>query len=123
MGREIIQVPLVESGGQLTYDLETLDAAIRAGGHLLILCNPHNPTGRVLDRGELTAIAEVVERHGGRVFSDEIHAPLIFPGMKHLPYASLSDITAGHTLTATAAACGSTRCCATSTATVSRWPT
>ncbi|WP_407342544.1 MalY/PatB family protein [Pengzhenrongella phosphoraccumulans] len=103
MGREIIRVPMAESGGRTRYDLDALDAAFRAGGNLLILCNPHNPLGRVLDLGELTAIAEVVERHGGRVFSDEIHAPLVFPGKTHVPYASVSDVTAGHTLTATSA--------------------
>lgn len=103
LGREIIQVPMAESDGRFTYDLDALDAAFVAGGNLLIVCNPHNPIGRVLDIGELNAIAEVVERHGGRVFSDEIHAPLIFPGRRHVPYASVSDAAAGHTLTATSA--------------------
>jgi cystathionine beta-lyase len=103
MGREIITVPMVPSGGRLGYDLDALDAAFRAGGDLLVLCNPHNPIGRVLRRDELAAIAEVVDRHGGRVFSDEIHAPLVFPGHTHVPYASLDPVTAGHTLTATSA--------------------
>jgi cystathionine beta-lyase len=51
----------------------------------------------------MTAVAEVVERHGGRVFSDEIHAPLAFPGSRHVPYASLGDVPAGHAVTATSA--------------------
>jgi cystathionine beta-lyase len=51
----------------------------------------------------MLAIAAVVQRHGGRVFSDEIHAPLVYPGRRHVPYASLSPVTAGHTLTATSA--------------------
>ncbi|GAA2720800.1 MalY/PatB family protein [Cellulomonas aerilata] len=102
-GREIIRVPMVPSGDRLGYDLDALDAAFRAGGDLLVLCNPHNPIGRVLERAEMVAVAEVVDRHGGRVFSDEIHAPLVFPGHRHVPYASIGEVTAGHTLTATSA--------------------
>jgi cysteine-S-conjugate beta-lyase len=100
LGREVVQVPLVSGDG---YDLDALDAAFAAGANLLILCNPHNPVGRVLTEAEMRAIAAVVQRHGGRVFSDEIHAPLVFPGHRHVPYASLSPVTAGHTITATSA--------------------
>jgi cysteine-S-conjugate beta-lyase len=70
---------------------------------VLVLCNPHNPIGKVLDRDELLAISEVVERHSGRVFADEIHAPIIYAGNRHVPYASISDVAAGHTITAIAA--------------------
>lgn len=100
LGREVIEVPL--SAGH-RYDLDALAAAFEAGGDLLILCNPHNPVGRVLTAAEMLAIAEVVDRYGGRVFSDEIHAPLVFGDARHLPYASLSPVTAEHTLTATSA--------------------
>jgi cystathionine beta-lyase len=104
LGRKVIQVPmLADADGRYTYDLDALDAAFRAGGHLLVLCNPHNPIGRVLEPEELLAIAEVVDRHDGRVFADEIHAPLVYPGHRHVPYASLNETTAGHTLTATSA--------------------
>lgn len=101
--REILQVPLVESGGRYAMDLDGLAAAFRAGGHLLVLCNPYNPVGRVFDRTELEGIAAVVAEHDGRVFSDEIHSPVVYPGATHLPYASVSDITASHTITATSA--------------------
>ena len=100
LGREVIEVPL--SAGH-RYDLDALAAAFEAGGDLLILCNPHNPVGRVLTPAEMLAIAEVVDRYGGRVFSDEIHAPLVFGNARHVPYASLSPVTAAHTLTATSA--------------------
>jgi cysteine-S-conjugate beta-lyase len=103
LGRDLIEVPMALAGGRYTYDLDALDAAFRAGGNLLVLCNPHNPIGRVLDPAELAAVAEVVERHGGRVFSDEIHAPLVMPGHRHTPYASISPATAAHTVTATSA--------------------
>ena len=102
-GRATIQVEMSRDGDRYVYDLDALDRAFAAGGHLLVLCNPYNPLGRVMERAELEAIAVVVERHGGRVFADEIHAPLVFPGHEHVPYASLSDVTAGHTVTATSA--------------------
>jgi len=103
LGREIIQVPMLRTGTGWRYDLDALDAAFAAGGHLLILCNPHNPIGRVLTRDEMIEIAEIVRRHDGRVFSDEIHSPLTYPGHRHVPYASLSETTAAHTITATSA--------------------
>jgi cystathionine beta-lyase len=100
LGREVIEVPLT---GAHRYDLDALAAAFEAGGDLLILCNPHNPVGRVLTAEEMLGVADVVDRYGGRVFSDEIHAPLVFGDARHVPYASLSPVTAGHTLTATSA--------------------
>ena len=103
LGREVIEVPMARDGDRYVYDLDALDAAYRAGGHLLVLCNPHNPIGRVLEPWEMTAVAEVVDRHGGRVFSDEIHAPLVYPGHRHVPYASLGEVPAGHAVTATSA--------------------
>lgn len=103
VGREVLQVPMIEVDGRARYDLDALDAAFRAGGNLLILCNPHNPIGRVLEPDELGAICDVVDRHGGRVFSDEIHAPIVHPGHRHVPYASISATAAGHTVTATSA--------------------
>jgi cysteine-S-conjugate beta-lyase len=102
--REVVEVPLVPGDdGRPTYDLDALDRAFAAGGRLLVHVNPHNPTGRVFTAAEQLALAEVVERHGVRVFSDEIHAPLVHPGAEHRPYASLSPVTAGHTVTATSA--------------------
>ena len=104
LGREILQVPMINDGGYYTLDLAGIDAAFAAGGHLMVLCNPYNPLGRVFGRTELLALGEVVARHDGRVFADEIHAPLVYPGgPRHVPYASINAVTAGHTLTATSA--------------------
>ncbi len=103
LGRKVLTVPFARDGGRYVHDLDALDAAFAAGGRLLVLVNPHNPTGRVFERAELEAVAAVVERHGGRVFADEIHAPLVYAGRAHVPYASVSPVAAGHSVTATSA--------------------
>jgi cystathionine beta-lyase len=104
MGRQLIEVPMIRGDdGRLTHDLDGLDRAFAAGGALLVHVNPHNPVGRVFSAAEQLALADVVDRHGVRVFADEIHAPLVHPGAVHRPYASLSERTAAHTVTATSA--------------------
>jgi cystathionine beta-lyase len=70
---------------------------------VLVLCNPHNPLGDVLTADELRATSEVVARHGGRVFADEVHGPLVYEPHRHVPYASVSPEAAAHTITATSA--------------------
>ena len=101
--RSVIEVPGIVENGRWRHDLDAIDAAFTAGAKTFVLCNPHNPTGTVFDRAELEAIAEVVERNGGRVFADEIHAPLRFDGREHIPYASISPAAAAHTITGTSA--------------------
>jgi cysteine-S-conjugate beta-lyase len=103
LGRDIIQVPMHDDAGFYTLDLEAIEDALRAGGHLVIFCNPNNPLGRVFTTEEMRQLTDVVDRHGGRVFADEIHGPLVYPGNRHVPYASTSDTAASHTLTATSA--------------------
>lgn len=106
LGRQIIQVPMITRDGRLALDLDGIGAAFGAGGHLLILCNPCNPAGRVYTPAELAAVADVVEQHGGRVFADEIHAPLVYPGHRHVPYASTSSAAAAHAITSVSASKG-----------------
>jgi len=101
VGRELIQVPMVERDGRTTYDLAGIAAGFERGARLVVHVNPHNPLGRVFDVDEQLALADVVTAAGARVFSDEIHAPLVYPGAVHRPYASLSPETARHTITAT----------------------
>jgi cysteine-S-conjugate beta-lyase len=103
LGREIIQVQMRNDGGLFTFDFDAIEDAFRAGGQLVVFCNPYNPLGRVFSIDEMTQLTEVVDRHGGRVFADEVHAPLVYPGQRHIPYASTSDAAATHTLTSTSA--------------------
>lgn len=105
-GIEVLTVGLLpdaEASGGYRLDLDGIDAAFAAGGALLVLCNPYNPVGKVFGRGELAALTEVVDRHGGQVFADEIWAPLVYPGNSHVPYASTSAAAAEHTITAVSA--------------------
>lgn len=101
-GREMIQVPMLKSGYGWEYDFDAIDQAFQDGGEVLIVCNPYNPLGKVHREDEMVKLGEIVHKHGGRVFSDEIHAPLLFSGQKHVPYASVNDVNAGHTITAVA---------------------
>ncbi|MCF2571292.1 MalY/PatB family protein [Brevibacterium sp. UCMA 11754] len=101
-GRELIEVPMIRSETGWSVDLDAVDAALVPGA-TLVLCNPHNPIGKVYTESELLELAEVVERNDARVFSDEIHAPLVYEPARHIPYASLNETTASHTVTATAA--------------------
>ncbi|MET0989542.1 MAG: aminotransferase class I/II-fold pyridoxal phosphate-dependent enzyme [Glaciihabitans sp.] len=103
LGREVFEIDGIVEEGRWRHDLAAIDAAFHAGARTLVLCNPHNPTGTAIGRDELLALAEIVERHNGRVFSDEIHSPLRFPGVEHIPYASVSRAAAAHTITATSA--------------------
>jgi cystathionine beta-lyase len=107
LGRDVVQIPAVPAAeGRSTIDLAALDAAFAAGGELLILCDPHNPLGQLLTEEEASGIAEIVERHGGRVFSDAIHAPIVFGANRYRPYAAHSAVTAAHTVSAIATSKG-----------------
>lgn len=95
MNREVIAVPMPDG-----FDLELLAASLRTPGSIVLLCNPHNPTGEVLDRETLARIAELAERHDAYLFVDEIHAPLVYAGSTHIPFASVSDEAAQRSITA-----------------------
>jgi len=104
-GRQLTTVPLRLTGNRYELDLPAISAALSPGA-LLVLTNPHNPTGRVFSSAELLALSEVVEDAGATVFADEIHSPLVYPGRTHHPYAALSAVTAAHTITGTSASKG-----------------
>lgn len=92
--RRLVEVPLERRGDDWRLDLAGLEAAFAAGARAHLLCNPHNPTGSVLHRSELEALAELADRYGVTVLSDEIHAPLTLPGATHTPYVALGGVAA-----------------------------
>src|ERR1041385_5423215 len=88
-GCRVVEVPLArDASGRDELDLDALEAAFAAGARAYLLCNPHNPSGRVLSRADLERVAALAERHGVLVLADEIHAPLALPGARHAPYLS-----------------------------------
>lgn len=103
LGREVIEVPMLWQNERWELDLDGIAQAFADGGGLLTLCNPYNPVGRVFTRPELEAVRDVVDAANGRVFSDEIHAPLVYAPHAHIPYASIDATTAEHTVTSTSA--------------------
>jgi cystathionine beta-lyase len=96
-GLPLVTLPL-DPGAAAELDLDRIDDALASGARTVLLCNPHNPWGRAFRRDELEGLRDVVTRHRARVISDEIHAPLVLPGARHVPYGSL-DGTADHVTT------------------------
>lgn len=88
-GRERADLVLDPDAERAELDLDQLDALLAAGARTLLLTQPHNPWGRVFTRAELEGVRDVVVRHGARVISDEIHAPLALSGTEHVSYLSL----------------------------------
>lgn len=93
--RRIVQVPMIHG-----FDLQQISDALGTPGSVLVLCNPHNPTGEVLNRSQLTALTSVVEEKNCWLFVDEIHAPLVYKGKNHIPFASVSEIARERSITA-----------------------
>ncbi len=86
-GVRTLGIPLRPDG---SFDLDRLEQALADGTRVVILANPHNPTGRVLPRVELAALAALCDLHGAWVLADEIHAPLVLPGAVHTPWLEVS---------------------------------
>jgi len=85
--------------GQYSIDFDAFEAAITGRTRVFVLCNPHNPVGRVFRRDELERMAEVCLRHGIVICSDEIHCDLVFGDSRHLPIASLDPEIGQQTIT------------------------
>jgi cystathionine beta-lyase len=85
--------------GQYEVDFDLFAATITERTRVFLLCNPHNPVGRVFRRDELERLAELCLRHDIIICSDEIHCDLLFPGSQHIPIASLAPEIADRTIT------------------------
>lgn len=87
-GRVAVNNPLVLAGDSFEMDFDDLDHKL-SGAQALILCNPHNPVGRVWSEGDLRQVGELCVKHGVTIISDEIHADLVFAPHKHIHIAAL----------------------------------
>ncbi|GHD91224.1 aminotransferase [Pseudocitrobacter faecalis] len=89
--RTIVGVPLEKAGNQWICDMAKLEAALaQPQNKILLLCSPHNPTGKVWTRDELNTMAELCEKHGVRVISDEIHMDMVWGNHPHIPWCDVA---------------------------------
>lgn len=87
-GLRIREIPMLAAG---CIDFDAFVAELAAGTRVVLLANPHNPTGRVLSRRELEQVADACAAYEAWVIADEIHAPLVLPGATHTPWLEVSD--------------------------------
>jgi cystathionine beta-lyase len=88
-GREIFEVPSTRGAdGRFRIDVAGIDRALSEGAGSVVLCNPWNPTGRVLTEEEIADVIEVAARHDARVLADEVHGPITYDSA-HVPAASI----------------------------------
>lgn len=89
-GRDLIEVRSNrDDDGLYRLNIDAIDRALDDGAGSIVVCNPWNPTGRVLTPTELGDLLEVAAAHDARVLADEIHSPIIYEGHRHTPLASL----------------------------------
>ena len=91
-GRQVLESPLRYDGKEYRIDFADLEEKLSdPQTALMILCNPHNPTGKIWDRQTLEKIGALCSRHHVTVVSDEIHCDLTDPGESYVPFASVSE--------------------------------
>lgn len=91
-GCEIVSNPLRRTADTYEMDFDALErCAADPRAKVMLLCNPHNPAGRVWTSDELTRLGNICLRNGVTVVADEIHCELVYQGFKYTPFASLSD--------------------------------
>lgn len=97
--RQIVRNSLRLVEDHFEMDYEDLEAKLKAGVKMMILCNPHNPLGRCWNKEELRKLGELCLQYHCLLVSDEIHSDLMMPGYKHTPMAHISEAIAQNTIT------------------------
>lgn len=90
-GRTVLETELSLEQSRYAFDLAGLEKTIDAKTRMMILCSPHNPTGRVWERKELHALGEICRQHDIFIVSDDAHADIVYPGHTYIPLASTAD--------------------------------
>ena len=99
-GCQVVENPLIFDGNTYHIDFEDLERkAADAKTRLLVLCNPHNPAGRVWTVDELEKINDICQRNNVRIVADEIHCELVMPGFRFTPFASVSQACLDNSVT------------------------
>lgn len=100
-GRHVVESPLAFDGERWRMDWDDLEQKLAdPQTTLMVVCNPHNPTGTVWTADELARMGALCDKHGVAVFSDEVHCELTRPGMAHVPFAAASDTCRAISVTA-----------------------
>jgi len=94
LGRVAVDNPLIFRNGRYSMDFEGLEGLMDERTKMLVLCNPQNPCGTLWDKESMVRLAEVCERHGVIVISDEIHGDLSLYGRRLVPFCSVSEAAA-----------------------------
>jgi cystathionine beta-lyase len=97
--RTLKTIPLCREDNLFTFDIERLEQEISSRSKLLLLCNPHNPTGRVYTGDEITKVMEICLQYKVIICSDEVHCDLILDDKKHVPTATLNSEISANTIT------------------------
>jgi cysteine-S-conjugate beta-lyase len=97
--REIVNAQLKYHEGSYSIDYQEFEESLKTGVKLFLLCNPHNPSGRVWKKEELTKMAELCHKYNVVIVSDEIHSDLVYKSHTHTPLASLNDTFGDMTIT------------------------
>ena len=101
--RRLVDSPLVLKNGRYEIDFDDFEKKIVENDvKLFILCNPHNPVGRIWSKDELQKMADICLAHHVRVISDEIHSDFAFPGYAYTPYGTLGETYLDHVVICTA---------------------
>jgi len=98
-GRKVVYNNLKLKNGNFEIDFNNLESKITDKTKMLLLCNPHNPGGRVWSKEELLRISNICHKNNILVVSDEIHADVVYSPAKHIPYASISEQAAQNSIT------------------------
>jgi cystathionine beta-lyase len=98
-GRRVIDPPLTKKGDTYEIDFDAFERSITDSTRIFVLCNPHNPVGRVFRSDELKRLADICMRRNILICADEIHCDLLYPDHKHIPIATLGSEVADRTIT------------------------
>lgn len=106
---KLLEIPMireastVQTEGGWSFDFNAIEQAFAHGCHAFVLCNPHNPIGKVLTLDEMLKLSDLAAKYDVRIFSDEIHAPFVYGEHRHVPFASINQRTAMQAFTSTSA--------------------
>ena len=89
---EVVDAPLKPTDLHYVFDFKAIEGAYQSGAKLHFICNPHNQVGTVFSHEDLAQLADLAKRYGVAIFSDEVHAPLMYSNSKFTPFLAVSEV-------------------------------